>query len=144
MSSVKEKIMYWFGLEEEYDEEYGFQPATSANEGKASHVVGLPSARGQKVVVCEPTNFEEAQAITEHLKSRKQVIVNFEMTPIEISKKIIDFVSGAAYGLDGTSQQIGCKVFLFAPSGVEVTPDGKTTFSLPSEKILRSYRDFRD
>lgn len=141
MSSVKDKIMYWFGLEEEYDEEYGLQPAASAIEGKTSHVVGLPSARGQKVVVCEPTTFEEAQAITEHLKSRKQVIVNFEMTPIEISKKIIDFVSGAAYGLDGTSQQIGCKVFLFAPSGVEITPDGKTTFSLPSERILRSYRE---
>ncbi|MEQ8200994.1 MAG: cell division protein SepF [Syntrophomonadaceae bacterium] len=139
--SVKEKILYWFGLEEEYDEEFGIQPAAPANEARASNVVGIPSARGQKVVVCEPTTFEEAQVITDHLKNRKQVIVNFEMTPIDISKKIIDFVSGAAYGVDGTSQQIGCKVFLFAPSGVEVTPDGKTTFSLPTERILRSYRD---
>ena len=79
------------------------------------------------------------------LSMEENGVVNKDVgTVVSQSKKIIDFVSGAAYGLDGTSQQIGCKVFLFAPSGVEVTPDGKTTFSLPSEKILRSYRDFRD
>jgi len=140
MSGVKEKILYWFGLEEEYDDELGIQPATPASETRAgSHVVGIPSAKSQRVVVCEPKTFEEAQAIADHLKSRKQVIVNFEATPMEISKKIIDFVSGAAYGVDGQSQQIGSKVFLFAPSGVEVTPDGRSSYSLPG--ILKSYRE---
>lgn len=140
MSGVKDKLLNWFGMEEEYDEEFGFQLAGSESEPRAgSHVVGVPAAKTQRVVVCEPKTFEEAQAITDHLKSRKQVIVNFEATPIEISKKIIDFVSGAAYGVDGYSQQIGTKVFLFAPSGVEITPDGRSSYSLPG--ILKSYRE---
>ncbi|NLB19147.1 MAG: cell division protein SepF, partial [Syntrophomonadaceae bacterium] len=58
---------------------------------------------------------------------------------IEISKKIIDFVSGATYGVDGKSQQIGSKVFLFVPAGVEITPEGPNFYALPG--ILRYDRE---
>lgn len=138
MSSVKEKVLNWFGLEEEYDEEFGTQPAVSEARAE-SQLVGVPSAKGPKVVVCEPTTLEEAQAIADCLKSRKQVIVNLETTSIEISKKIIDFVSGATYGVDGKSQQIGSKVFLFVPAGVEITPEGPSFYALPG--ILKSGRE---
>ena len=65
------------------------------------------------------------------------MILNFEATRPEISQKIIDFISGAVYALDGSSQQLGQNIFLFAPASVEISNDHKTLMRkhdlMPSE-----------
>lgn len=124
--SVKDKILYWFGGDEDVDDSEVLRAALTTDPKAGAKVLGFPPAKMQKIVVCEPETFEEAQAITDHLKNRKQVIINFEKTPVPVSKEIIDFVSGAAYALDGQSQQLGQKVFLFAPSGVEISKESRT------------------
>ncbi len=76
-----------------------------------------------KVVVCEPDSFEEVQVLADHLKSRKQLILNFENTQPDEARRIIDFISGTTYALDGNSQQLGKNVFVFAPNNVEIAKD---------------------
>ncbi|NLN87644.1 MAG: cell division protein SepF [Syntrophomonadaceae bacterium] len=126
---VMDSVWKWLGVQSEVEEEYEFEsrPVPLERDNRATaNVVALHTAgKGAKVVVCEPARFEEVQALVDHLKNRKQVIVNFENTPPELSQKIIDFVSGAVYALDGHSQQLGQNIFLFAPSSVEITSDSK-------------------
>ncbi|MDD4776309.1 MAG: cell division protein SepF [Syntrophomonas sp.] len=130
---VMDSVWKWLGIQSEVEEEYEFEqrPMTLERENRSSanaaaNVVALHAAgKGAKVVVCEPDRFEEVQALVDHLKNRKQVIVNFESTAPELSQKIIDFISGAVYALDGHSQQLGQHIFLFAPSTVEITAESK-------------------
>lgn len=127
----------WLGVQTEVEEHVMELPAGQDYDNKvAANVVSIHANKNLKVVVCEPERFEEVQALADHLKNRKQVILNFESTPPEISQKIIDFISGAVYALDGQSQQLGRNIFLFAPSNVEVSRDHRSLArknNLPSE-----------
>lgn len=124
---VIDSLWKWLGVETEVEEEYKELPIPNERENRSGgNVVTLHTGKGLKIIVCEPERFEEAQALADHLKNRKQVILNFEATRPEISQKIIDFISGAVYALDGQSQQLGQNIFLFAPSSVEISNDHKT------------------
>ncbi len=117
----------WLGVQTEVEEHIMELPAGQGNDNRASgNVVSIHTNKNLKVVVCEPEKFEEVQALADHLKNRKQVILNFESTPPEVSQRIIDFISGTVYALDGQSQQLGRNIFLFAPSNVEVTRDHRS------------------
>ena len=117
----------WLGVQTEVEEEYKEVPLLQDRDARTgANVVSIHTGKGIKVIVCEPERFEEAQALADHLKNRRQVVVNFESTRPEVSQKIIDFISGAVYSLDGHSQQLGQNIFLFAPSSVEISSDHKT------------------
>lgn len=76
-----------------------------------------------RMVVVEPTSFDEVQSICDHLKERRPVIVSVEDLDKELSKRIIDFVSGTTYAIDGNIQRVGESIFIFTPSGVQVDSD---------------------
>ncbi|HWR41311.1 MAG TPA: cell division protein SepF [Patescibacteria group bacterium] len=76
--------------------------------------------RQVRVVVVEPASFDDAQTIADHLKLRKPVVVNLENTDSDIAKRMIDFISGTTYALNGTIQKVGHHIFLCAPSNVDV------------------------
>jgi cell division inhibitor SepF len=122
------KLWNWLGLEaEEVQEEVIDMPAVpEENMRSISNVVSIHSNKTMKVVVCEPESFDEVQILADHLKNRKQVIMNFENTPKELSQRILDFVSGTTYALDGNSQQLGQHVFIFTPSNVEIARDARS------------------
>lgn len=123
---VIDSLWKWLGVQTEEEEEFREISATPERENKpGANIVSLHTGKGLKVIVSEPDRFEEAQAMADHLKNRRQVILNFEATRPEISQKIIDFISGAVYALDGHSQQLGQNIFLFAPSSVEISNDPK-------------------
>lgn len=135
---VLDNMWKWFGVQSDVEEEYSEIPVLPERDNRSvANVVSIHSAKGIKVVVCEPERFEEAQALADHLKNRKQIVLNFEATSPEVSQKIIDFISGAVYALDGTSQQLGRNIFLFAPSTVEISKENKNVLHrhefMPSE-----------
>ena len=124
---VIDNLWKWLGVQTEVEEEYHDLPLLPDRDNKsAANIISIHSGKNLKVIVCEPERFEEVQALADHLKNRKQIILNFEATPPDVSQKIIDFISGAVYSLDGQSQQLGHNIFLFAPSSVEITTDHKT------------------
>ena len=75
----------------------------------------------QEIVVFQPNTFNEAQQVAEHIKARKSVIINMKRTDKELGKRIIDFLSGINYAVDGNVQKIADNIFLFAPAHIEVT-----------------------
>lgn len=67
-----------------------------------------------------PRSFEEAQELADCFKVQHLVIVNLQNVDRELSKRIVDFCAGLTYGLDGAVWPIGNRIFLLAPSSVEV------------------------
>ena len=90
-----------------------FHAAVSARENMASSKM--------KVIVIEPKGFDDAQEVANCLRDKRPVVINFEHTDSEAAKRIIDFISGTTYALNGEIKKVGRNVFLCAPSNVNVT-----------------------
>jgi cell division inhibitor SepF len=121
-----DKLMNLIGIEEVEDEpevEPVVQRASVAAEprGRKTSLVSLPGGgRPVRVVVADPTSFDEVQSIADQLKGRRPVIVNLESMDKEPAQRLLHFLSGTIYALDGQMQRISTSIFLFAPPNVEV------------------------
>jgi cell division inhibitor SepF len=122
-----DKVWRWLGGGDPIEEEIIELPIADhrkmTGQNQRGNLVGLQAPKSIKVVVCEPSTFEEAQGIADNLKNRRQVILNLEHTQGDIARRIIDFVSGVTYALDGQTQQLGEGIILFAPNNVEISKD---------------------
>ncbi len=79
------------------------------------------TGKQMRVIIIEPASFDDAQQIADHIKARKPVVLNFENTDADTTKRIIDFISGATYALAGDIKKVGQNIFLCAPNNVNVT-----------------------
>ena len=93
----------------------------NANNNKKNKVVGMPGVQQVKVIISQPNSFEQSEEICEHLKEKKSIIVNLEYVNKDVARRIIDFISGAVYALDGNIQKISNSIFLVAPYNYEIT-----------------------
>ena len=78
------------------------------------------------MILLEPRAFSEAQQIADYLKARSTVVVNMKRVTPEKAKRIVDFLSGTLYAIDGDLQKLGNGIFLCTPDNVTV--DGKMSF----------------
>lgn len=78
-----------------------------------------------KLVVIEPSGFEECPKLVDSLKSRTPVIVNLEKLDSDTGRKIFDFLGGATYALNGNVQKVANNIFVFAPENVAIFADGE-------------------
>ncbi len=137
MANLFDKVLNFVGweTEEEYEDEY--EPMEQAeddveqtrflfnsnNRKKQSKVVNIHSSSQFKVVVIQPQNFDEAQNICDHLKSKKPVIVNLDLLEKDSAQRVVDFFCGAVYALDGSIYKISGTIFLITPHNVDVLGD---------------------
>lgn len=73
-----------------------------------------------KTILVEPRAFSEAQQIADYLKTKNQVVVNFKRVTTDVSKRILDFLNGIIYAIDGTIQKLGPGIVICAPKGFEI------------------------
>lgn len=126
---LMDKVMGFIGFDDEFVDEDEMEGESSwpereesrSNAGKRGQVVKLHSERQVKVVVAEPKVFEEVQGIADNLKNRCPVIINLEQADPELAQRVVDFISGAAYALNGTMQKVGSGIFLFVPSSMDIS-----------------------
>ena len=83
----------------------------------------MPSnvGRDQDVVQIPDRALLRQGLLAEHIKARKVVIINMKRTDKDLAKRIIDFLSGINYAVDGMVQKVADNIFLFAPAHIEVT-----------------------
>ena len=130
--AVMNKIWDFFGMEsaEEVEEiedkayDYEYEEEEEA-EGinkifGRKKVVNMPQVQQIKMVISQPTSFEQSEEICNYLKERKSVIVNLEYVNKDVARRIVDFISGAVHGLDGHIQKISNSIFLIAPTNYEI------------------------
>ena len=71
--------------------------------------------------VVKPERYEDVPQIADHLLNRRTVVLNLESSNKEMSKRIIDFLSGVAYAIDGKLSNVAVNTYLITPSHVSVT-----------------------
>ena len=88
---------------------------------KNNKVVAMPQVQQVKMVISQPTTFEQSDEICSFLKEKKSIIVNLEYVNKDVARRIVDFISGGVYALDGYIQKVSNSIFLVAPSNYEIT-----------------------
>lgn len=103
------------------------QPSSFAEKRKASKgkLVSLNGGKNGEVHVIKPQEFNEGQEVSDLLRDGKTIVINMEGMEVHTAQRIIDFISGACYALDGTLQAISDKIFIAAPETIEVAGDLK-------------------
>ena len=134
--ALMNKVWDLFGMDsaepEEYEDEniYEYEDEDENVEdkknnifGRKNKVVSMPQAQTQaiKMVISQPTTFEQSDEICSFLKEKKSVIVNLEYVNKDVARRIVDFISGGVYALDGYIQKVSNSIFLVAPSNYEIT-----------------------
>lgn len=92
------------------------------DDEKSGRIVALQSARQtEKLILIEPRTFDDVESIVGHLKNRRIVLCNLHRVNREEGQRILDFVSGTLYALDGQIRKTGADTFLFAPDFVDIS-----------------------
>lgn len=133
--AIMNKVLDLFGVEtdeEEYDEE-AYEEENELEEEqeenrnfwnrRSNKVVSMPQSNQIKMVISQPTTFEQSEAICDLLKEKKSIIVNLEYVNKDVARRIIDVISGAVHALDGHIQKVSNSIFLIAPYNYDITND---------------------
>ena len=125
------------GAEEEIENEndnvytYNYDKSSEPEEeqeeksffGRKSKVVSMPTPQQVRMVITQPTSFEQSEEICNYLKEKKSIIVNLEYVNKDVARRIVDFISGAVHALDGHIQKVSNAIFLVAPVNYEIASD---------------------
>ena len=111
--------IYTYNYEKEEQEE----PEKKSFFGGKSKIVSMPQPQQVKMVITQPTSFEQSEEICNYLKERKSIIVNLEYVNKDDARRIVDFISGAVHALDGHIQKVSNSIFLVAPVNYEIASE---------------------
>ncbi len=133
-SAIMSKVWNLFGMdqaendeledEDVYDYDYDEEPAEEKKsfiKKNNSKVVSMPQNQSIRMVISQPTTFEQSEEICGFLKEKKSVIVNLEYVNKDVAIRIVDFISGGVYALDAHIQKVSNSIFLIAPINYEIT-----------------------
>jgi cell division inhibitor SepF len=129
---------FFFGGDDEFDEydetreKEPFFPAETVAapvktappvQKKGGRVVNIAATTQLEVVVMQPQAYEDSRDIADRLKGKKAVVINLEELSKEDAIKVLDFVSGVVYALEGDIQKVSSGIFLIAPYNVSISAE---------------------
>jgi len=132
-NKLMDKVLGFIGFEEEtlddderaQEEHYHDSGGFAAQPRRKGQVVNLHAQRPVKVIVAEPKVYDEVKNYADHLKNHRPIIINLENADAELAKRVVDFISGTTYALNGLMRKVGNGIFLFTPSNMEIDSDLK-------------------
>lgn len=105
------------------EEEPAEPAARDAGAAKRNKVVNINATAQLKVVLVKPERFEEAGAVADHLNNKRTVVLNLESTNKEISRRLVDFLSGVAYANNGQIKRVANSTYIITPYNVDIMGD---------------------
>ncbi|UFJ41940.1 cell division protein SepF [Brevibacillus humidisoli] len=109
-------------VEETHDDEEE-NHSRRRNATRANNVVSLHTAREQtgiRLMLFEPRGYNDAQDIADNLCHRRPVVINLQRVEKDQAKRIVDFLSGTVYALNGDIQKVGEHIFVCTPEHVDI------------------------
>jgi len=116
-----------------YEEELEPQDDTAADEEsvessarmnpfrqRPARVVDIKGGHGSQVVVLQPADIDTAKAVSNHVRAGRTVICNFEKVEPKVAQRVVDFITGAAYALDGQVSPVSNSIFVIVPRSVSL------------------------
>ena len=117
----EEEVLNNRGYNVEEDDEYEEETEGKKFFGnRKAKVVNMPQAQQIKMVISQPTSFEQSEEICQYLKEKKSCIVNLEYVNKDVARRIVDFISGGVYSLDAHIQKVSNSIFLVAPANYDI------------------------
>ncbi len=96
----------------------------SPRDPHSNKVVNINAKAQLQVVLFQPVSFgEETRAIADELIARHTVVLNLEKTEKDVSRRVVDFLSGVAYANNGKIKRIATNTFIITPYNVDLTGD---------------------
>lgn len=92
-------------------------------EGRPNKVVNVNATTQLQVVLVKPERFDDASAIADHLNDKRTVVLNLESTNKEVSRRLVDFLSGVAYANNGQIKRVANSTFIITPFNVDIMGD---------------------
>ena len=122
MANMLDRLLNAVGWDPEVEvDDEGFSEITKSSEKKPSRkVVPMPVHGGSTLNVLYPESFDEARNICQFLRLNQAVIVNLENMSRDSAQRIVDFISGPVYSLDGGIKKISAGIFVVTPSSFVV------------------------
>ena len=96
---------------------------TEGANKKNGKVVNINATTQLKVVLVKPERFEDASTIADHLNNKRTVVLNLESTNKEVSRRLVDFLSGVAYANNGQIKRVANSTFIITPYNVDIMGD---------------------
>ncbi len=132
--SIVDKFKNFVGIPEddyyEDDEEMDFvtpnktpEYTAPAETTKRNKVVNIAATTQLSVVLVKPERFEDASGIADHLNAKRTVVLNLESTNKEVSRRLIDFLSGVAYANEGQIKRVANSTYIITPYNVDFVGD---------------------
>ena len=98
----------------------GIHPIREARaEERKGRMNAMQNNGGSQVVLLCPTSFEDASAIADHLCQQHTVVLNLEGADREVTRRLVDFLSGVAYANKGLLRRVAKQTFMITPQGIE-------------------------
>ncbi len=108
--------------EESNDKTSIFGKAVSG-DSKQNKVVNIHTTTQLQVVLVKPERFDDARPVADHLNSKHTVVLNLEATNKEVSRRLIDFLSGVAYANNGQIKRVANSTYIITPYNVNIMGD---------------------
>lgn len=99
--------------------------SSSRSTGFSGQVLSMNSNK-QEVVLFHPSSFNDCTKAADDLRDKKGIIVNLENVDKALSRRVVDFLTGCAYALDGKVNKIAQSTYLFSPHNMNVIGDLET------------------
>ena len=88
-----------------------------------ARVVNLNNGAQIQVILVRPERFDQVSEIADNLRDKRAIVLNLESTNKDVARRLVDFLSGCAYALDGKIKKIAISTYLVAPYNVEIQGD---------------------
>ena len=117
---------------EEEEDDFGFAPvpavatSTAPSTGFSGQILNMNASNKQEVVLFRPGTFNDTSKAADDLRNRKAVIVNMENVDKAMARRVVDFLSGCVYALDGDVKKIAQSAYLFCPHNMDIVGDLET------------------
>ena len=127
-----QKILDFFGFETEV--QYEDDDITQLNHKKSNNkIVSLNPNQDYQLIFRSPDSYNEVKSIVDKIKESSPVIVNTDALETKEARRLIDFISGAVYSLNGDVCKAGKGVFLFTPGSIEI--EGEALNEMINQKM---------
>ena len=111
------------------EQEAPAQPSRRVSTGAANagvdrnKVVNIHTTAQLQVVLVKPDRFDNVSEIAEHLRDKRAVVLNLESTNKDVARRLVDFLSGCAYALDGKIKKVAISTYIITPYNVDIMGD---------------------
>ena len=97
--------------------------ADEESRRRGNKIVNIHATTQLQMILVKPENFEDASALADHLNARRAVVLNLENASKELSRRLVDFLSGVAYANNGQIKRVANNAFMITPANVEIQGD---------------------